>query len=66
MWAEASGYGCIVIPRVIVKDGERVRRDFHFAKGKRIRMRASKPQETPLSPVSRRTVSTLQGGGDCE
>jgi len=34
MWAEASGYGCIVIPRVVVKDGERVRQNFHFAKGK--------------------------------
>lgn len=34
MWAEASGHGCIVIPRVLVKSGEGVRQDFHFAKGK--------------------------------
>jgi hypothetical protein len=34
MWAEASGHGCIVIPRVVVNDGERTRQDFHFLKGK--------------------------------
>ena len=34
MWAEASGYGCIVIPQVVMKDGVRVRQDFHFRKGK--------------------------------
>ena len=34
MWAEASGYGCIVIPRVLIKDGARTRQDFHFRKGR--------------------------------
>ena len=34
MWAEMSGRGCIVIPGVLVKEGQRVRQDFHFAKGK--------------------------------
>lgn len=34
MWAERSGHGCIVIAGVVVKEGERLRRDFHFAKGK--------------------------------
>lgn len=34
MWAEASGYGCIVIPRVLVKDDQRIRQNFHFSKGK--------------------------------
>ncbi|HTU45438.1 MAG TPA: carboxypeptidase-like regulatory domain-containing protein [Bryobacteraceae bacterium] len=35
VWAEASGHGCIVIPNVLVKDGVRTMRNFHFAKGKR-------------------------------
>jgi hypothetical protein len=34
MWADAEGYGCILIPRVVVHDGERVRQDFNFARGK--------------------------------
>src|SRR5690348_5460112 len=34
MWAEASGHGCIVIPRVVIKDGVRTRQDFHFRKGR--------------------------------
>jgi Carboxypeptidase regulatory-like domain len=33
MWAEMNGHGCIVIPRVLVKDGQRARQDFHFSKG---------------------------------
>jgi Carboxypeptidase regulatory-like domain len=34
MWAEMNGHGCIVIPRVLVKDGQHARQDFHFSKGK--------------------------------
>jgi hypothetical protein len=34
MWAELSRHGCIVVPHVLVKEGERLRQDFHFAKGK--------------------------------
>lgn len=34
MWAEVSGHGCIVIPRVLMKDGVRTRQDFHFRKGR--------------------------------
>ena len=34
MWADAKGYGCILIPRVPVHYGERVRRDFNFVRGR--------------------------------
>lgn len=34
MWAEAKGYGCILIPRVAVHYSERVRQDFNFVRGK--------------------------------
>ena len=34
MWAEARTYGCILIPRVVVHYGERVRQDFNFVRGK--------------------------------
>jgi hypothetical protein len=33
MWADAKGYGCILIPRVAVHYGERVRQDFNFVRG---------------------------------
>ncbi|MBV8573214.1 MAG: carboxypeptidase regulatory-like domain-containing protein [Acidobacteriaceae bacterium] len=32
MWADARGYGCILIPRVAVQYGQRVRRDFNFVR----------------------------------
>jgi hypothetical protein len=35
MWAESSERGCIVIPRVRIRQGERIRQDFRFSKGKR-------------------------------
>jgi hypothetical protein len=31
MWADAKDYGCILIPRVPVHYGERVRQDFNFS-----------------------------------
>lgn len=31
MWADARDYGCILIPRVPVHYGERVRQDFNFS-----------------------------------
>lgn len=34
IWAEAIGYGCILIPRLIVERGERVHQDFKFVRGK--------------------------------
>ena len=34
MWAEARGYGCILIPHITVRYGERVRQDFNFVRGK--------------------------------
>jgi hypothetical protein len=34
MWADAKGYGCILIPHVAVHYDERVRQDFNFARGK--------------------------------
>ena len=34
MWAEARGYGCILIPHIAVHYGERVRQDFNFVRGK--------------------------------
>jgi Carboxypeptidase regulatory-like domain len=34
IWADAKGYGCILIPRVVVRYGERVRQDFNFVRGK--------------------------------
>lgn len=34
MWADAKGYGCILIPRLAVHYGERVRQDFNFVRGK--------------------------------
>lgn len=34
MWADAKGYGCILIPRVAVHYDERVRQDFNFVRGK--------------------------------
>ncbi len=34
MWADARGYGCILIPRVAAHQGERVRQDFSFVRGK--------------------------------
>jgi hypothetical protein len=33
IWADAKGYGCILIPRLIVPRGERVRQDFNFIRG---------------------------------
>ena len=36
IWAEASGYGCILIPRIIVQRGERTRQDFRFVRGRGI------------------------------
>ena len=30
MWAYAKGFGCIIIPRVAVHYGQRVRQDFNF------------------------------------
>jgi hypothetical protein len=33
MWAEAKGYGCILIPRVAVHYGERVHQNFNFVRG---------------------------------
>jgi hypothetical protein len=36
IWAEASGYGCILIPRIIVQRGERTRQDFRFVRQKAI------------------------------
>src|SRR5689334_14839630 len=35
VWAEVTGLGCIIYPRVIVNYGERVRKDFQFIRGKR-------------------------------
>jgi len=34
MWADAKGYGCILIPRIAVHYDERVRQDFNFVRGK--------------------------------
>lgn len=34
MWADAKGYGCILIPRVAVHYEERVRQDFNFIRGR--------------------------------
>jgi hypothetical protein len=33
IWAEATGYGCILIPRLIVERGQRVHQDFTFVRG---------------------------------
>lgn len=33
IWAEASGYGCILIPHLIVERGRQVRQDFTFVRG---------------------------------
>jgi hypothetical protein len=33
IWAEVKGYGCILIPRLAVHYGERVRQDFNFVAG---------------------------------
>lgn len=34
VWADAKGYGCILIPHFVVHYGERVRQDFNFIGGK--------------------------------
>ena len=34
MWADAKGYGCILIPHVAVNCDARVRQDFNFVRGK--------------------------------
>lgn len=34
MWVNAEEYGCILVPRLAVHYGQRVRRDFNFEKGK--------------------------------
>lgn len=34
MWVEADEYGCILVPRLAVHYGQRVRRDFNFERGK--------------------------------
>lgn len=35
IWVDADRHGCILIPKVAVHHGERVRRDFNFESGKR-------------------------------
>jgi hypothetical protein len=30
VFADAKQYGCVLIPRLIVKEGQHVRQDFHF------------------------------------
>lgn len=35
LWAEANGMGCIIVPRVAVFAGKRIRQDFHFARARR-------------------------------
>lgn len=35
VWADARGFGCVVIPRVIVNYGTRLRKDFQFTHGKK-------------------------------
>ncbi len=34
IWADAQGYGCILIPRLALHYSERVRQDFDFVRGK--------------------------------
>ena len=47
IWAEASGYGCILIPRVIVERDQRVRQDFTFTRGTMKRGCEPLKQSTP-------------------
>jgi len=39
VWADARGFGCVVIPRVIVDYCTRVRKDFQFAHSKKDQVR---------------------------